>query len=117
MSDEGEKNPIIKAATNEWGLLGWRSFIALVCTAATTIGGISLTYLADIKSSQASLKKDFTDYQLVQEGRLGRLEGDVSGIKGSVLVHRDRLIGLEGEVRTLWSRLYDARTTPNRSTP
>jgi hypothetical protein len=113
-----DKSPLIKAATSEHVLLGWRAVIGLMTTAAAGMGGIGLTWLSDIKSSQTSLKTEFQAYQLGQEARVGRLEGEVNGIKGSVLVHRDRLIGLEGDMRTVWQRLYDTRTAPTtRGTP
>lgn len=117
MSDAGEKSPIIRAATSEHVLLGWRAVVALLSAAGTTMAGVGLAWLSDIKTSQVSLKQEFQAYQLGQEARLGKLEGEVGGIKGSVLVHRDRLIGLEGDVRTLWQRLYDARTPATRGTP
>lgn len=116
MSDLG-KSPVIKVATSEHVLLSWRLGVGLLTTAATTMGGVALAWLSDIRTGQVSIAKDFAAYQLGQEARLGRMEGELSGIKGSILVHRDRLIGLEGDMRTVWQRLYDTRTPVSKGTP
>lgn len=109
---EADKGPIIKVATRESVLLSWRAFIALSTTAATTMGGIALAWLSDIKTSQTSMEARFHAYQLGQEARFGKIEGEVNGIKSSALVHQERLVGVEKDLRTVWQRMYDQRLLP-----
>lgn len=105
-----DQSKILKKATNEWTLLSWRAGVAFLSSCVAIMSSLALVWLADIRSSQSSLAQRFVDFQLVNEARLGRVEGELGQVKSSAVVHRDRLINVETDVRTLWQRLYDSRT-------
>lgn len=108
MSQATHDGPIIKAATNEWFLLGTRAFMS---------GGISLlvALAVGIRDDQASIKRDFINFQLTEEARISKLEGALGAITGSIEVHRKRLEGNDSDIRSLWARVYDLAS--GRSTP
>lgn len=111
MAQEEGEGPLIKAATNEWVLLANRLFLS-------GSAGVLLLYATGIRDDTATLKREFVAYQIAEENRLGRLEGQMHSLEGSIEVHRKRLEGNDSDIRSLWARVYDiasgmARPKPN----
>ena len=107
---EPSDSKLIKASTNEWTLLSWRAGVAIM-------SALGLAWLADIRSSQSAIVEKFTAFQLSNEARLGRVEGQLGELKGSVGVHRDRIIEVEKDVRSLWQKANDNRNQQPKANP
>lgn len=91
---------LIKAATNEYALLGYRAFGTVCLTALTW-------YAADIRSSQGKLTSDLSELKTAYVERIAKVEGEVGALRGSVETHRRRLDGNDSDIRAIWSRFYD----------
>lgn len=114
MSQATHDGPIIKAATNEWVLLANRLFLS-------GSAAVIILFASGIRDDTASLKREFIAYQLTEEARISKLEGEVRSFQGTIEVHRKRLEGNDNDIRGLWSRLYDMAsgraTNPTRPPP
>lgn len=117
MSDE--KSPVIKAATNEWLLLAFRVGALAFGGVAAALGTLIMMGVTDLRSSANELRFDLQDMRrtiavnrLEDANRLGRVEGQVVEIKGSLDAHRRRLDGNDADIRSIWNRLFELRPTP-----
>ena len=91
---------IIKAATSEWTLLAFR--------AGTTIMlAIIVNYVVGTKTDLAELTKEVYNLRISQTERVAKLEGEVSQVNTTMADHRSRLSGMDGDMRTVWNRLYE----------
>lgn len=93
---------LLRAFTNEWVLLLFRSFMSVTL-------GICAWFLTDMKSGQKELATQFNDFRLTNEARISKVEGEVGLLRGSVEVHRRRLEGNDTDIRSLWGRIYDIK--------
>lgn len=101
MTDK-EQSPFIKAVTAEGALFTWRTYMAGAAAIIT-----AFTY--DIKSGTSELKKELTEYRLLQESRISKIEGEMGQMRGTISTHRDRLSGNDADIRALWGRVFELR--------
>lgn len=120
----GENSPLLKAATNEWALLAFRSVVTLLGIAGTVIGSLIMLGVSDIRSATADVKREVADLRvtvaanrLEDANRLGRVEGQVSELRGSVDAHRRRLDNNDADVRSIWTRIYDLTVAHPKAPP
>ena len=118
-SHGGEGSSPIKAATNEWALLAFRVVSTLLGLAATGIGTLVMIGVTDLRSQATELGKEMGDIRrtvaanrLEDANRLGKVEGQVAEIKGSVDAHRRRLDSNDGDIRLIWNRIFELRPLP-----
>lgn len=90
----------IHAVTNEYSLFLYR-FITGGCALLMT------WWLLDLRTSTQEMRKDFVAFQLSEEARISKLEGQVNGVIGSIEVHRRRLDNSDNTLQTIWSRIFD----------
>lgn len=101
----GRRSKLVKAATNEYVLFFYR-FVTAGCALVMTY------WVADLRSDAKEIRRDFNLYQITEEARISKIEGQVGEIKGAVEVHRQRLSDGDADRRDLWKRVFDlvART-------
>lgn len=109
MSDERD-NAILKGATNEWVLLGFRTLIS-VCSLIVT------TFVVGTRSDLQTIGKELTDFKILYEGRVAHIEGAVSEIKSSIEAHRTRIAGNDMDIRSIWTRIYELTSRMGSSPP
>lgn len=116
-----DETGIIKVGKKESVLLSWRLIMLLGMFAGT--GGIYATRhdtlatredLADIKQEIINQRREFGVYKdeqgrnrLADTKEFGDLRGRVTGMEGSLDVHRARIKSLEDDMRTFWARLLE----------
>lgn len=122
MSDE--KSPIIKVATNEYMLLALRVGMNV---GVGLVGYMVADGFHDIKASIIDVKHDITDMRrqyaddrVASAIQLGKIEGQVGELKGTVEVHRSRLTEADIDRRSLWQRVFElsrGQQQPPRAVP
>lgn len=117
-----EKSPVIKAATNEWFLLAFRVITIVFGFMASGISALVMIGVTDLRSSANEIRLEVADVRrtiaanrLEDANRLGRIEGQVVEIKGSVDAHRRRLDSNDADIRSMWQRMFELRPTPSRA--
>lgn len=110
----GGDSPIIKTATNEYVLLANRVFVS-GCAA------IIVWFATGIRQDTTELKREFATYQLVNEARISKVEGQMSVIDSAIRMQTKNIETHEITIQSLWSRIYDLasgrQTVPGRQQP
>jgi len=119
--NDGEPSRFAKAVTNEGFLFTSRIWIMLFSAAAAVLGFFAVTMLNDIRGSIADVRRDvssldrrYNEDRVTMADRVGRVEGQVGELKGSVETHRGRLNDIDTDRRAMWQRLFEmGRSRPN----
>jgi CO dehydrogenase/acetyl-CoA synthase gamma subunit (corrinoid Fe-S protein) len=98
--EEHEKSPLIKAATNEYTLFAYR-----VVTSGCAI--LMTWWVLDLKEMTRELRREFNASLVLNEARLGKLEGAVSVIDNAVRMQSRAIETNQTSLQQLWHRLYE----------
>lgn len=120
-SHPGEPSKFVKAAKNETWLFSFRITALGFGLTTSVLGFLATNTLADIKSSIADIRRDvstldrrYNDDRVAIADRVGRVEGQVGELKGSVETHRRRLDDGDTNSRAIWQRLFEVGRAPPR---
>jgi hypothetical protein len=124
-NDQAAKSSFEKVVTNENFLFSFRAVITLLGAASTILCAVIAMMVSDIKGSIADIRRDvsalerrYNEDRLIMADRLGKVEGQVGQLNGSVEVHRKRLEELDSDKRAVWQRLYEiGRQSPRIGNP
>lgn len=95
-----EKDPIIRAATNEYALLLYRA----------VTGGCALLmtwWVLDLKVATQDIRREFNASLVASEARLGKLEGTVNVMDNAIRMQSRTIETNQTGIQQLWNRLYD----------
>lgn len=124
MTNEQAGEKFVKTVTNERVLFSWRTIVLVLSVSGNVIMGFIQGGVSDIKASiikvesqVADLDRRFNLNQINTIDRLGKVEGQVGELKGSVETHRGRLTDIDNDRRAMWQRLYEMSRSRLNPTP
>ncbi len=105
-----ERTGIIKAATNEWVLMAFRAGSSLLLVTITGLVGF-------LVNDGAKTRDALNAFIVTTSVSLAETKGKVDVLSGRSDAQAARLTGIDTDIRSLWSRLYDMTTRGNGSQP
>jgi hypothetical protein len=98
--EQDDKSPLIKAATNEYTLFAYR-----IITSGCAI--LMTWWVLDLKETAKELRREFNASLVLNEARLGKLEGALGVIDNAVRMQSRSIESNQTSLQQLWHRLYE----------